>query len=354
MDLLQKKVFRHSKFPEKPKSAVQADFLMKLASLIKEGFSLKEAVLFLHMIMLDESCWIGKAICQLEDGYRFDEILRLHHFPERITSQIYLSLIHGQFDKALAVSGRYLENKAAQTQKLKKLLHYPLLLLIFMIGILMAMRIVLIPSFDQMYDFDAEDTPFLGRFAVGFVYNFPSIIVLGSAIVVLSVLLTRYRMSRIPALRKAALLMKIPFLAPFLRLHYTHFFSYEWSQLMRNGYQMNGIIEIMQANETTRLMQEVAVVMKDTLQSGSSFNESMQSFSFFNKELGMIIQHGEAASRLPNELEIYAADCQKRLEEKIQKYLNCLQPVIFLLIAFLILCIYLALLLPMFTTLKGL
>ena len=78
----------------------------------------------------------------------------------------------------------------------------------------------------------------------------------------------------------------------------------------------------------------------------------MNSFTFFNSELGFIIMHGEATSRLGKELAIYANDCQLRLTLQIQKIFSWIQPLIFLVIAFFIMCVYLALLLPTFTMME--
>ncbi len=70
-------------------------------------------------------------------------------------------------------------------------------------------------------------------------------------------------------------------------------------------------------------------------------------------ELGAIIFHGELTSQLASELNLYGQICQNEFVQKIEKFMGWIQPLVFILVAFFILCIYLALLLPMFTMMEG-
>lgn len=344
-----KKALFSSKFLKKKSLAVQAAFLIKLSALMIEGFSLKEALLFLKMILPKEAYWIQAVLEELENGERFDSSIKKQGFPERVSSQIYLSFIHGNLTEALAASGSYLEEKVKQQNQLTKLLQYPVFLLLFMIGILMAIRFMILPNFEQM---NATKGSVINNIAISFIYHFPTLLVTIATIIFLVILFIRKQLGRRTAIQRTAFFMKIPVLSSLLRLYYTNLFSYEWSQLLKSGLQMNKIIELMQTKETTQLMQEVACKMEKELRTGRNFKESMSSFGFFNSELGFIIMHGEATSRLGTELAVYAKDCQLRFMLQLQKIFSWIQPIIFLVIAFFIMCVYLALLLPTFTMME--
>ena len=349
MATLVNKTLFTSRFRKKKSAAVQASFLIKLSSLMAEGFSLRESLLFLQMILPKEKHWIQAILEELEEGERFDSSIKKQGFPDRVSAQIYLSFIHGNLTEALAASGSYLEEKAKQQGQLTKLLQYPLFLLIFMIGILMAIRVMILPNFEQM---NATNGSIVNNIAIGFIYHFPTLLGIVSLIVCLSTLIIKKQLGKRTAIQRTAYFMKIPLLSTMLRLYYTNLFSYEWSQLLKSGLQMNKIIELMQTKETTQLMQEVANEIEKELRKGLNFKESMSQFTFFNSELGFIILHGEATSRLGIELAVYAKDCQLRLMDKIQKIFSWIQPIIFLVIAFFIMCVYLALLLPTFTMME--
>ncbi|WP_414839857.1 competence type IV pilus assembly protein ComGB [Carnobacterium sp. TMP28] len=340
------------KYLKKTTYSTQASFLIKLSSLVGEGFTLGEALTFLARIMPKEAMWIQMIIQQLENGERFDEAIRNHGFPERVCSQIYLSLIHGRFAFALNSSGLYLSDREKQKKDLMKLLQYPFILLMFMLGILIAMRIVLLPSFEELYDTTNQNLSWINRFPILLIQHFPIIIGMNLLLFLILFISFRQQFKKWTEIQKATFLMKIPFLNTLLKRYYTHFFSYEWSQLLRSGYQMNAIIELMQSKEATKLMREVAIYMETNLIAGKNFQESMELLPFFNPELGLIILHGEATSQLASELALYAQDCQNQLLFQIQRVFSWIQPVIFLIVAFLILCIYLALLLPTFSMME--
>lgn len=344
--------FKNIKYLKKTTYFIQASFLIKLSSLVQEGFTLGEALTFLARIMPKEAIWIQMIIQQLENGERFDEAIRNHGFPERVCSQIYLSLIHGRFAFALNSSGKYLSDREKQKKELIKLLQYPFILLIFMLGILMAMRIVLLPSFEELYDTTDQNLSWLNRFPILFIQHFPIVLGVNLLLFLILFIVFQRKLKKWTAIKKAAFFMKIPLLNTMLKLYYTHFFSYEWSQLLKSGYQMNTIIKLMQSKEATKLMREVAVYMETNLIAGQNFQESMQPLTFFSPELGLIILHGEATSQLASELALYAQDCQNRMLFQIQRIFSWIQPVIFLIVAFLILCIYLALLLPTFSMME--
>ncbi|WP_034550866.1 competence type IV pilus assembly protein ComGB [Carnobacterium funditum] len=353
MAILVKQRFKNTKSHKKPTLSIQASFLIKLSSLVQEGFTLGEALVFLAKIMPKEVVWIQMIIHQLENGERFDEVIRNQGFSERVCSQVYLSLIHGRFSFVLYSSGQYLADKEKQKKELIKLLHYPIILLVFMSGIMIAMRLVLLPSFEEIYNTTDRSLSWINRFAVIFIQQFPTVLFISLLFFLLLFIIFQQRLKTGTAIKKATFFMGIPLLNTMLRLYYTHFFSYEWSQLLRSGYQMNAIIELMQSKEATKLMREVAEYMELKLVAGQNFQESMQALTFFNQELGLIILHGEATSQLASELALYSQDCQDRMLIQLQRMFSWIQPFIFLIVAFLILCIYLALLLPTFSMMEG-
>ena len=325
---------------------------MKLSFLINEGFTLKDALSFVATIMPKEVEWIEQIIKKLEVGERMDVILKNISFPERISAQIYLSMVHGNFSGTLWLCGKYIENKIKQQQQLFKLLQYPILLLGFMTSILLAMRMILLPNFAQLGISSSNQGTSLTRLSFGFIQYFPIILVLFSLSISISAFFISKQLKKRSALNKAVYFSKLPFIGSLFKLYYTHFFSFEWSQLFKSGLQMNDMLNLMQNKSATALMQETAYELEKLLKEGKSFTESLNQFSFFNLELGMIIRHGEATSQLGSELELYAQDCQQRLTKSIQNFFEWVQPLLFMLIAGFILCIYLALLLPMFDLLE--
>ncbi|GAA2715867.1 hypothetical protein GCM10009865_47370 [Aeromicrobium ponti] len=93
--------------------------------------------------------------------------------------------------------------------------------------------------------------------------------------------------------------------------------------------------------------------MKINLRNGDKLEDILISFSFFEKELSNIIRHGQKNGRLDQELIFFSRHCLSLLEEKTEKLLKLIQPLLYLFIGFLIVSMYLAVLLPMFHLLEG-
>lgn len=69
---------------------------------------------------------------------------------------------------------------------------------------------------------------------------------------------------------------------------------------------------------------------------------------FFEKEFPMIVKHGQENGKLEQELLFFSRHCIKIMEEMIQKRLSTIQPILYIIIGFLVVSMYLAILLPMF------
>lgn len=349
MDTSVKKTSKSTKFHKSKQTMIQASFLIKLSTLVSEGFALKEALQFLATIMPKEAPWIIIILNGLEKGNRFDEMLKELNFPERTTAQIYLSLIHGRFSEALKTSGKYLEEKSQQEKELLKLLQYPILLLGFMTGVVLVIRTILLPNLMQLGVGQSKEQSLAAFLSITFVQYFPYLVAVFILAGFTFIALFYGYLNKQTAIKKAMTLTAIPYFGKLIRLYYTHYFSYEWSQLFKSGLQLNEMISLMQTRSTTKLMQEVAVKIEQSLMEGNNFKESMNELPFFNEELGLIVLHGEATSQLGSELALYSEDCKQRFSGAIEKSFSYIQPIIFILIALIILCVYLALLLPMYS-----
>lgn len=353
MGLLQKKVIDNTKSNKAINETLQAFFLTKLAVLVAEGFSLKESLLFLKIMLPKQTIWLNQALKELEEGQEFFQVLNRLGFSERISSQVYLAQIHGQFSQVLADSGAFLEANINRKKKLKQLLHYPMLLIIFMFGILFGIRLLLLPHFNDLFQENGSFTSVVSGIAIGLIYYFPYLFIgLICSFIIVKISLTSY-FKRQTAITNANFIVGLPFFGNLIKLYYTYYFSYEWAQLFKSGYSMLRIIEVMKSKETTKIMQEVANEMEKGMKNGIGLHVVMEQLPFLKSELGAIIFHGELTSQLASELKLYGQICQNEFAEKIEKLMGWIQPLVFILVAFFILCIYLALLLPMFTMMEG-
>ena len=71
------------------------------------------------------------------------------------------------------------------------------------------------------------------------------------------------------------------------------------------GLELNQIFPMMQG-QRSRLFREIGQDLEVALARGTSFSDHIQTYPFFKRELALMIEYGEAKSKLGSELEIYA------------------------------------------------
>jgi competence protein ComGB len=85
------------------------------------------------------------------------------------------------------------------------------------------------------------------------------------------------------------------------------------------------------------------------MQVGQEFHRKIANYHFFTPELALIIEYGEMKSKLGDELLVYSDESWRQFFEKIEKAMNLIQPLIFLFVALMIVLIYAAMLLPIYS-----
>jgi competence protein ComGB len=98
----------------------------------------------------------------------------------------------------------------------------------------------------------------------------------------------------------------------------------------------------------TPLMREMAQGIEKEIEKGISINGPIKEWHFLNPELSLIILQGEVKGNLGKELLIYGRREWEGLMKLADKKMRFLQPMMFLLIAVLIISVYSALLLPIY------
>lgn len=330
-----------------------AYFLLRLGELLQAGFSLKEGIQFLIHLMPKEKAALDSMLTALQQSDSFFQVLQRQQFSERVCTQVLLSESHGHFEEVLIHSGHYLLDREKQQKKLKKLLQYPAMLGIFMLGLLLAMRSFLLPHFLTMLEGNQAELPVISAIAMKGIEAFPFILLLITIIVFTMWLAYKVFISNKSAMMQATFVCRLPLIGQFRNYLYTHYFAHELGHLYKSGHELYQILRIMQQQTIYPLMKEVAQKIEQGLSEGISVHTSIQKMPFFRVELAHILMHGDRTNNLASELFFYAQNCQMQLTNKVEKAMSYIQPLVFMLIAVLILSIYLAILLPIFSMMEG-
>ncbi len=125
------------------------------------------------------------------------------------------------------------------------------------------------------------------------------------------------------------------------------------SYLLNGGLSISEALSLFEKNEKQPFYSVLGKAVKLKLREGNKLEDILVSFPFFDRELSNIIRHGQKNGRLDQELTFFSRHCLHKIEEKTEKLLKIIQPVLYMFIGFLIVSMYLAVLLPMFHLLEG-
>lgn len=341
VDLFQKKFMKRTA-NSFSKNETQ-DVLSLLAELLQNGFNLEQSLDFLLVIKSKNKKQIKQIKRRLIQGNGLSESLGLLNLTDSQKAQLSFAEVHGDLISTLQTMTEQMTDKEKQKQHLIKLISYPILLLVFLFGAVLGMKCYILPQMTELYTQDNNKN--IGLLIVN---NSPVVIGLLLVISLLIYFLVKSYLAKKTAIQQANWWSKIPIVNQFYKAYYTSLFASEWGRLLVQGMEFREVVLIMTGKNYTPLMREMAKGIEKEIEKGISINGPIKEWRFLKPELNLIILQGEVKGDLGKELLIYGRrewDALVRLGDKKMRFL---QPIMFLLIAVLIISVYSALLLPIY------
>lgn len=337
MEQLRKKYLK-----KKPKLKIvdQLKVIELLSNLLQKGFSFQTSLAFIRKLYINSDKFI--ILKQMDDNLRKGEnlyqIFLLAGFNHKVISKIKLSEIHGDVIKTL--DRLILEMKSEQTRliKLKRILQYPIILILMIIMIMVTVKLFLLP---QVLNFTNHPLIIESRL------NRIFLTVIMFIIIFILMIIWMYRKQK-SQLDKINVLLKIPFIKSWCLFTYTSYFCFEFSQLLLLGLETKEILQVLQEKGNLLWIQEVAKKIEENLKKGYLLSDIVTEFKFFLPGLYYLVQEGEMKGNLGNELEVYSQEVWDEWINKLESWLTLIQPLIFIMIGLVVIMIYMLILLPLY------
>ncbi|WP_368250599.1 competence type IV pilus assembly protein ComGB [Enterococcus sp. 2201sp1_2201st1_B8_2201SCRN_220225] len=316
--------------------------LETLASLLANGFRLSEAL----EVMIRSGHFANESLLAFREALSRGETLvtcftYLELSPQEI-SAIQLAQHHGDLSGTLGNIAEQIKLVNKQKQELMKTLAYPFLLILFVLSLLFGLRQFLLP---QLLASGMMPT---GHWGVIFLQQSP--VILGSAVLFLLSLigLCLLKLQGQDSLSRSCFWSRLPVIGGLYRLFITSYFSLEWGKLFKEGLELQQIITSMQTTDSRSLMFAMSVELHQGLSEGKPLSEQLSYYPFLTPEFAQIVFQGESKGRLGAELVLYSQLSRERFFIRVEKLVHLIQPVVFLLVAFLIVSLYAAMFLPLY------
>jgi len=322
-------------------------FIQRLSELIEHGYMLEDSIeflLFQYDVSLEK---IDRLKLELSHGKKLSDLLRYLGYSTFVTSKMKFAEDYGSIEDMLLEIENYLRIKKEQKEKVIKTLRYPLILTIALITLIMVFNLLVIPQFENIYTSSSIKMDIQTILLIKIIYYTPKII---SIIVILSIIVLVY-MIYIKKYRKNIFLntlMYIPKIRVYARLYYSYKFTLELSLFLMSGFSLKTALEvIIEENYDYYLTYFSKKIMRD-LDKGLSFEEAIASIKFFDKSVEKFVIHGINNGLIDRELKLFSELMLDTFLTSLDKMLRKFQPVLFAILAFVIIGLYMVILIPIF------
>ena len=322
-------------------------FIQRLSELIEHGSMLEDSIeflLFQYDVSLEK---IDSLKLELSHGKKLSDLLRYLGYSTFVTSKMKFAEDYGSIEDMLLEIENYLRIKKEQKEKVIKTLRYPLILTIALITLIMVFNLLVIPQFENIYTSSSIKMDIQTIILIKMIYLTPKII---SIIVILSIIVLVY-MIYIKKYRKNIFLntlMYIPKIRVYARLYYSYKFTLELSLFLMSGFSLKTALEvIIEENYDYYLTYFSKKIMRD-LDKGLSFEEAIASIKFFDKSVEKFVIHGINNGLIDRELKLFSELMLDTFLTSLDKMLRKFQPVLFAILAFVIIGLYMVILMPIF------
>lgn len=330
------KYTRHNRWPLQR----QAFFLTELGQLVVVGYSLKQALDLMMVILPKQKKALIDMQKALQAGDSFAVVLR-PYLSTTITVELEFAQLHGDLVSLLRTLGGRITTNVAQWQRLKQTMCYPICLL-SVTGCLMLMFVTYIFPLTKGAGVDYFDMKTL-LFWLG-------IMLLLAMPVTWFTWWTFHKMSAIDRMHR---LIELPMFGPCYRMWLTARFGLHLGLLLQNGVGLAQIIEYGAGTAKNSLFRELARLAKNELLSGGSLMSLIQHNDLLPAGMANLFQSGRKPAAIGADLQRLAEYEFDALNQRINRLINVVQPVFFVVIAMIVISLYAMLLIPMYAKMEG-
>ncbi|AUI70779.1 type II secretion system F family protein [Companilactobacillus alimentarius] len=326
-------------FPKKITNGKKSEHLLTISKLLKNGFSLSDAINCLRLLDDDQRIFfkIYQDLCQ---GKMISQALLHLDLPTVISNQLIIAQNHGKLAQALEQTGQLIQSQVKQKNKLKELLIYPCFILSFLIVMLVAMKVYIVPQL-AISDSGKMIDLFLGAI-LGVILS----------VFVASLLFIAF-LKRKDEYKRAIILVKLPIVGK-IYLNFLQFLILQgWGMQLANGMNLFDICEVSKQFQVGSVQRHLAEKFTNDLVRGKSFVDLIKQEPLLPKQLLVIFQAGESGTALAQDLLVMSELKFDETQRGLKKMLGLIQPILFGVIAIVIVVTYLIVLLPTYGMMKG-
>ena len=322
-------------------------FIRRLYELIDHGYMLEDSLEFL-LIQYEISNGEIKIIKEkLSNGSKLSDILGYLGYSQLIVSKIKFAENYGRIEDMLLEVETYLTIRKIQQEKVLKTLRYPLFLTLTLICLIMVFNALVIPQFENIYTSSNIKMDLQTIILIKSLYYIPKFISIIFLCTIIGIGYIFYTIKYKPHLFLKSLLY-IPKVRNYSKLYFSYRFSMELSLFLMSGFSLKTALEVLVEENYDYYLTYFSKDILYELDNGISFEEAVAKIKYFDKSMKKFVSHGKNNGLIDKELKLFSELMLDTFLTSLDKSLRKLQPILFGILAVVIVGLYMVILLPIF------
>ncbi len=316
----------------------QIETLKMLEALLIIGISFREALIIMNS-KFKTDVWDA----QLLAGVPFYKLLTDEDYDKDALLILKIGLDSEDLEKTIKKMIKLLENKIDKQKELVELIKYPVMLLSIAIISIGFVTYFLLPQFEsilQSLEVTSKQTNMLYQ-----LFNYGPYVL---TVLLLFFVIAAFVFTRLEFDKRTKLIFSLPIVSDIYTALYNQLFVLTLANLLKTNLHLNEVIDILLNQTENRLLSMEARYIKQGLETGKLISESL-SLKYYDEQLIEILKLGEESGMLLYYLESYSKVIIAVNESRGKRMLFWIQPIFYMIFGVLILLLYAAIFIPMFT-----
>lgn len=339
-------------------SVKSEDFVIycrQFATLIRAGVSIVEATNILQD--QTESKALKKVLKQVEfdirGGIAFSDAVEKHEkvFPSLFVNMIRAGEMTGNLDDTLDRMATYFEKQHALKKKIQSTLAYPLILSILIVGVVIFLLVYIIPQFTSIYDSIGGELPAITVFVLSisdFMQEMWWLILLVIALFI-GIFIFIFKTNEQFHYSVHVALLKMPIFGKLLQKAAIARMTRTLSSLFSSAVPILQALSIVAKVVENPVISKVVIDAHDSLESGGTLSEPLRNHWVFPPLVHQMTAIGEQTGTLDFMLEKIADFYEEDVDRTVETLRSMIEPLMIVLLAFVVGFIVLSIMVPMFT-----
>ncbi|EMA3640516.1 type II secretion system F family protein [Providencia stuartii] len=326
-------------------------FFYQLNSLVSSGINLLQSLYILQK-NTHSPFWqkiITSTITDLKKGNRFSDSLRKHPdiFTPTIISLISVAEKTGNYENNFKIIAGMLKHNEETKKKITKSLRYPIVLTLFSIALIFIMLVYVLPQFETIYQSFQHELPLITKIMI-YLSNlitdyFPYFLLIT---LIISLLIWKFKANTVRLI--ITLLFYVPPIKKLIKNSNLNIFFLTLSSTLQAGLPLTECLKCTADTLHNPLYKKESLSVYHAVLKGESLSAAVKNSAFFPSIVHQLIAVAEESGQLPHFLQYLFTHFSTQHTSLTEKSLKNLEPILLLLMAFLVGTIMVAMYLPIF------